>query len=115
MNEWQLAVHRCQERTYRIVPTSGHSPKLRVDFSPPASMCAGMSHADDDSRSELIQQLLLEAGRLMEDASPDFAVALPDAVECIEARIALLEAVASDLQSLAVAARALLRPSYRPG
>ncbi len=78
-------------------------------------MCAGMPHADDHSRSELIQLLLLDAGRLMEDVSPEFAMALPETAEALDDRITSLETVASDLQALASAARALFRMSGQSG
>ena len=55
--------------------------------------------------------LLLEAGRLMEDISPEFAIKLPDAAEGVRARIMVLETAADDLLALAAAARALLRSS----
>lgn len=52
----------------------------------------------------------MEAGRLMEDTSPEFALALPDGA-AIAARIELLERIGSDLQALAAAVRALLSHS----
>ncbi len=82
-----------------------------MDFRASASLCVVMSHADDNTRSGLIQHLLLEAGRLMEDASPEFALAPPDTAKALDARIAFLEAVAVDLQALAAAARTLFRLS----
>lgn len=56
----------------------------------------------------LIEELLLEAGRLMENASPDFALSLPD-IAAVAARIDHLNQIASDLHALAQASRALLR------
>jgi hypothetical protein len=67
-----------------------------------------MQDDDDLHRRELIGALLLEAGRLMEDTSPEFAMRLPDRVPGLAARIGILEATATDLLALA-AARALLR------
>lgn len=61
-----------------------------------------------DDREELAETLLLEAGRLMEEASPEFALALPDYVT-ISARIEHLDQIGSDLQAMAAAARALMR------
>ena len=78
-------------------------------------MCACISHADDDTSAELVHQLLLQAGRLMEDASPAFALALPESAEVLDARIASLDAVASDLHALATAARALFRLGAQTG
>ena len=61
-----------------------------------------------DDRLNLIQQLLLEAGRIMEVSSPEFALAVPGSRE-LDRRIALLEQTASDLLALASAARTLHR------
>jgi hypothetical protein len=61
-----------------------------------------------DDRTALAVMLLMEAGRLMEDTSPEFALALPDD-NAIAARIELLDRIGCDLQSLAAASRALLR------
>ena len=64
---------------------------------------------DHDNRRQLITGLLLEAGQLMEDTSPELAMSLPYHVAGVAARIAILEAAASDLLALATAGRALLR------
>jgi len=66
---------------------------------------------DNDDRRSLISGLLLEAGRAMEDASFQFALALPTHADAVLARIQLLEQTASDVQALAAAARALHRQS----
>jgi hypothetical protein len=52
--------------------------------------------------------LLLEAGRAMEDTSPEFALVLPDSAAII-ARAELLARVAGDLQAFAAAALVLIR------
>ncbi|MCB2046699.1 MAG: hypothetical protein KDE32_00575 [Novosphingobium sp.] len=52
--------------------------------------------------------LLLEAGRLMEDSSPEFALVLPDSAAII-ARAELLARVAGHLQAFAAAALVLIR------
>lgn len=71
-------------------------------------MAGGMSDADFEKRAELIQQLLLEAGRLMEDASPELALGLPVSLGALNARIIALDVIADDLAALAAAARLLL-------
>lgn len=81
--------------------------KLHMDFRVAASLGAHMEDTADD-RAELVRSLLLEAGRLMEDASPQFALALPDHVT-ISTRIEDLVQIGSDLQAMAAAARALMR------
>ena len=62
-----------------------------------------------DHRFELIQGLRLEAGRIMEDASPDLA--LPTSPEVIVARVEQLRQAAEDIMALATAAAALARQS----
>jgi hypothetical protein len=81
---------------------------LRLDFCLPPSLCRAMpDHLNDTAH--LIQQLLLEAGRIMEDCSPEFALALPPDGEEIAARLTALEGAVRDLAALAAAARALQR------
>jgi hypothetical protein len=59
-------------------------------------------------RDALAVALLLEAGRIMEDSSPQFALAIHEASEIFD-RVERLEQTAEDLRALAAAARALLR------
>lgn len=61
-------------------------------------------------QSELIQRLLLEAGRIMEDASPELALKLPDDLANVRKRIDRLARNAETLSALAAAAVALLEP-----
>jgi len=82
-----------------------------VDFRAEASLGVFM----DDTKSEqevLAAALLLEAGRLMEDSSLEFALAMPD-TNAIADRVVLLERIAGDLHAFAAAALALLRASTR--
>ena len=67
----------------------------------------------DDYQLRLIADLMLEAGRIMEDVSSEFARRLPRSRDGVTERIALLEQSASDLTALAAAARAILRQSER--
>lgn len=61
-------------------------------------------------QSDLIQSLLLESGRLMEDCAPELALQLPeDPVEARE-RVERLARIASALTALAAAAQVLLEP-----
>lgn len=62
---------------------------------------------------DLVQHLLLEAGRLMEDAAPALALARPDNPLTQEARIERVVQLSDDLRSLALAARALHRARER--
>ena len=63
--------------------------------------------ADDDTRW-IIELLLLKAGRIMEDSSPEFALTASGARE-LDRRITSLERTAADLLALASAARSLRR------
>jgi hypothetical protein len=58
---------------------------------------------------ELIQNLLLEAGRLMEFQSADLGLILPQAPSLVGERVAQLRQTASDILALADAAQALVR------
>lgn len=62
----------------------------------------------EDGRHGLAGALLLEAGRIMEDTSPEFALAMRKASD-ISDRVERLEQTAGDLRALAAAARAMLR------
>ncbi|NTZ42562.1 hypothetical protein G7A66_05580 [Altererythrobacter sp. SALINAS58] len=62
---------------------------------------------DDLHRRELIQQLLLEAGRIMEDGSPDLALAAPDDRQALLSRIDQLTRDGRAIVALAAAAAAL--------
>ncbi len=66
-------------------------------------------NCDIEPARELIQGLLLEAGRLMEDESPELAMILPREPALIAARVDRLHRVATDMLALAVAAQALAR------
>jgi len=68
-----------------------------------------MLDANIRTLAHLIEPLLLEADRRMEDASPELALALPASLEAINSRVASLEAAAECLMSLATAARNMLR------
>jgi hypothetical protein len=63
-----------------------------------------------DDRLDLIQRLCLEAGRRMEDASPEFAQPLPSDSVALEQRLNFRAEVAGDLMALSQAAQALQRP-----
>ena len=56
---------------------------------------------------ELIQALCLEAGRIMEETSPDLAITLPRTPELIAAHVDKLHQAAESLISIAEAARRL--------
>jgi len=67
---------------------------------------------DADPAADLIQALLLGAGRLMEDESVPLALPLPDDPALIAARAARLHQVAADLLALATAAQTLAGRLY---
>lgn len=75
-----------------------------------SSHCAEMpDDAHLDTIHELIQNLLLEAGRLMEFDSADLALILPHDPSLVRARVEHLHQTASDILALANAADALVR------
>jgi hypothetical protein len=82
--------------------------KLRLDFARGSRLHCGMEIGAQ--QTELIQRLLLEAGRIMEDASPELALKLPGDPAEVRKRIDQLATNASALSALAAAAHALLEP-----
>lgn len=60
-------------------------------------------------QANLIRQLLLEAGRIMEDGSPEMALSLPDDITGIRKRVLHLTRDAGCLFALASAAEAVLQ------
>lgn len=67
-----------------------------------------------EESTQLIGQLLVRAGMLMEDQSPTFVLKLPSELELIAERIGRLAQVATDLANMASAAGSLLRQAQRP-
>lgn len=65
--------------------------------------------SDNKPIKDLIQALLLEAGRLMEDESAELALALPDKPFLMAARVEHVHRVATDILALTNAAQALTR------
>lgn len=72
-----------------------------------------MANEREQQPSDLIQDLLLEAGRLMEDESPEFALTWPEDPKLQRKRIEILAQVADDLRPLALAAGSLHRRTLR--
>ena len=91
----------------RKCPTKPPFPKSCVSTSWPRQAFVPDMDDTPDHRVALAGMLLMEAGRLMEDASPEFARALPDEA-AISARIEALDRIGSDLRALTSAARTLL-------
>ena len=83
--------------------------KLRLDFLRAPVLCGGMD--DTEHQWDLIQQLLLEAGRVMEDGSPVLARHLPHDRRAISSRIDQLARDGPCIVALASAAAALLAQS----
>jgi len=65
----------------------------------------------DQRGLELIAELCMRAGALMEDRSADLVSAVPPDLAVVERRIARLAQAGEDLLTLAAAARTLLRLS----
>ena len=63
---------------------------------------------------DVIAGLCLEAGRIMEDGSPDMALTLPESTTKIAERLASARQAGEDITALAAAAQVLLRRS-EPG
>jgi len=61
----------------------------------------------DQTTAELIAELCMRAGALMEDRSADLVSAVPSDVAVVERRIARLVQTGEDLAALAAAARIL--------
>lgn len=66
-------------------------------------------NTDTGPTRDLIQGLLLEAGRLMEDESPELAMILPCEPALIAARVDRVHRVATDILALAGAAQIIAR------
>lgn len=67
---------------------------------------------DPEINRELIQLLCLEAGRIMEDASADLALSLPEQPELVTKRVAELNHAATQIAAVANAASALIRGHF---
>jgi hypothetical protein len=74
-----------------------------------------MTDLPDPRLLKLIQMLCLEAGRLMEDRSPEFALVLPKEPSELAARLEYLREVSEELVTLSAAAQALYRRALEPG
>lgn len=87
--------------------------KLRVDFGNKSRLTGAMEIGQQ--RLDLIQGLLLEAGRIMEDGSSELALTLPDSPGDVTARVRQLANDATTLAALAKAAEVLLQqaPGHR--
>lgn len=112
LNGWRLSTIQDQVRTVIKVRNPGHSSdrqKLVLDFVARPHMCVAMAEPSDSGVTQVIELLLLEAGRIMEDASVDLALALPVEPQLLHNRIANLAAAAAEISSLAAAAQTLLR------
>lgn len=91
------------------------SEKLHLDFAHEASMCRGMPTHAPHEHLNLIASLCLEAGRIMEDESPGFALKLPESTTKIAARLQCARQAGEDIAALVAAAQVLLRrgePSF---
>lgn len=70
-----------------------------------------MMTMDFNAYRDLIQHLCVEAGRIMEDESPELALNLPASQSAIATRLEAMSQAGSDIAALAAAAEVLLRRS----
>lgn len=68
-----------------------------------------MTHGVGAEQADLIAQLCLKAGRIMEDQSPNLALVLPETTEGIALRIAAVRRAGEDIAALAAAAEVIAR------
>lgn len=68
-----------------------------------------MPHDHDPTPEDMITQLLLAAGFLMEETSPELAKSVVPTRDAFEARIAVVERAAEELGAIAATASAILR------
>ena len=83
--------------------------KLGLDFTARPRMGVVMAEPAHPGVVQMVELLLLEAGRIMEDASVDLAQALPADPRSLDRRIVDLAAAASVIGALAAAAQTLQR------
>jgi hypothetical protein len=89
--------------------------KLHIDFPLNSSMCARMDvDASPTDWQEIIVQLCLEAGRLMEDTSDELARALPAESHTLDQRLQTAREAADDITALLAAAQTLRRRCLGP-
>lgn len=81
-----------------------------MDLGGPSPHCDGMrERSGGKPTNELIQRMLLEAGRLMEDESPELPLIVPREPRLIVPRVDRLHRIATDILALASAAQVLVR------
>lgn len=68
-----------------------------------------MPSEHDPTPEDMIAKLMLAAGFLMEETSPELATPIDPTRDALEARIAVVERAAQDLGAIAATARAILR------
>lgn len=68
-----------------------------------------MPHDNEPTPEDMIARLLLAAGYLMEETSPELASPVDQTRDALDARIAVVGRTAEELGAIATAARAMLR------
>lgn len=68
-----------------------------------------MPHDHEPTPEDMITELLLAAGFLMEEASPELAMPIDPGRDALEAKIAVVVRAAEELGTIATTARAILR------
>lgn len=90
---------------------SGLAEKLRLDFRKRRTTVSGMPPPLDQATADLIMQMCLEAGCIMENESTELAMVLPSSMSEIADRIARVREAGADILALAVSAEVILRRS----
>jgi hypothetical protein len=105
----------CRRRPARARsgPAFSPAPKLGLDYGIQVSICAAREDTQVAPQDiELIGQLLVRAGMIMEDRTGEFIIRVPPHRPAIVARIELLKKTGGQLVALAAAVAAILEESY---
>ena len=68
-----------------------------------------MSNDNEPPPEDIVAKLMLAAGFLMEETSPELATPIDPTRDALKAKIAVVERAAEELDSIATTARAVLR------
>jgi len=93
---------------HQPLPTTRTATKLDIDFTTSVRMVRPVPNDPaPDCNRDLIQELCLEAGRIMEDTSAELARVLPHSPREIALRVERFREAAETILALAMAAHAL--------
>ena len=82
---------------------------MRIDFVAVQGIRDVMQKDHGPTPEDMIAQLMLAAGFLMEETSPELATPIDPTRDALEVRIEVVERSAEDLGAIATTARAVLR------